>query len=284
MARRGHRLRRAHSHRPGLRSAGPRPTRKAVETLCSAAKSTGGHPRLVYTSGVWVLGSTAAPADERATLSPAAHSAWRVAHERLRARRHRADARRGAPRASSTAARAASSAICCATASTGWSASSATGATAGRRSTTVTLPISTCGWRPRQTSRAPITPPTKPTNRVLDIVEALSRNTTHKPDVRLVPLDEARAKLGTYRRRARDGPGRAQPSGARPGMDAKPAVDWRQRAATAGRVAEWAEGLTSCLVPVCLARRAVPVPSVPAVPDQCRRVGAECRRAGDDTR
>ena len=34
--------------------------------------------------------------------------------------------------------------------------------------------------------------------RVLDIVEALSRNTTHKPDVRFVPIEEARAKLGSY--------------------------------------------------------------------------------------
>jgi hypothetical protein len=33
---------------------------------------------------------------------------------------------------------------------------------------------------------------------VLEIVEALSRNTTHTPDVRFVPLEEARAKLGTY--------------------------------------------------------------------------------------
>ena len=33
---------------------------------------------------------------------------------------------------------------------------------------------------------------------VLDIVEALSRNTTHKPDVRFVPIEEARAKHGSY--------------------------------------------------------------------------------------
>ena len=33
---------------------------------------------------------------------------------------------------------------------------------------------------------------------VLDIVEALARNTTHKPDVRFVPLEEARAKMGSY--------------------------------------------------------------------------------------
>jgi nucleoside-diphosphate-sugar epimerase len=34
--------------------------------------------------------------------------------------------------------------------------------------------------------------------RVLDIVEALSRNTTHKPDIRFVPLEEARAKQGVF--------------------------------------------------------------------------------------
>ena len=31
---------------------------------------------------------------------------------------------------------------------------------------------------------------------VLDVVEALSRNTTHKPDVRFVPIEEARTKMG----------------------------------------------------------------------------------------
>jgi nucleoside-diphosphate-sugar epimerase len=40
-------------------------------------------PVLVYTSGVWVLGSTTVPADESAsTARPAALSAWRVPHER----------------------------------------------------------------------------------------------------------------------------------------------------------------------------------------------------------
>ena len=31
-----------------------------------------------------------------------------------------------------------------------------------------------------------------------EIVEALSRNTTHKPDIRYMPLEEARAKQGQY--------------------------------------------------------------------------------------
>ena len=36
---------------------------------------------LVYTSGVWVLGNCAAPADETATLNPPAVLAWRPMHE-----------------------------------------------------------------------------------------------------------------------------------------------------------------------------------------------------------
>ena len=35
----------------------------------------------IYTSGVWVIGPTRAPADESACLDPAALSAWRVPHE-----------------------------------------------------------------------------------------------------------------------------------------------------------------------------------------------------------
>ena len=47
---------------------GPEADAKALGTLFSAAQSTGGHPRLVYTSSVWVLGPTTTPVDERATL------------------------------------------------------------------------------------------------------------------------------------------------------------------------------------------------------------------------
>ncbi|MGH9409091.1 MAG: NAD-dependent epimerase/dehydratase family protein, partial [Vicinamibacterales bacterium] len=38
---------------------------------------------LVYTSGVWVLGPTTAPADESAALNPLEIVSWRPAHERL---------------------------------------------------------------------------------------------------------------------------------------------------------------------------------------------------------
>ena len=36
---------------------------------------------LIYTSGVWVIGPTASPADESVPLQPAEISSWRVAHE-----------------------------------------------------------------------------------------------------------------------------------------------------------------------------------------------------------
>ena len=60
--------------------------RVAVETLLAAARAIRGGgaalPRfLIYTSGVWVLGNTAAPAAEDAALDPTPHVAWRQPHE-----------------------------------------------------------------------------------------------------------------------------------------------------------------------------------------------------------
>jgi len=60
--------------------------RQAVETLLAAAmnRSASGHSAaLVYTSAAWVLGDTAAPAEEDAPVRPTAYSAWRPEHERL---------------------------------------------------------------------------------------------------------------------------------------------------------------------------------------------------------
>lgn len=57
--------------------------RQAIETLLGALAPhpTGAARVFVYTSGIWVLGSTTRPADEAAPLDPAAHVAWRPAHE-----------------------------------------------------------------------------------------------------------------------------------------------------------------------------------------------------------
>jgi nucleoside-diphosphate-sugar epimerase len=65
--------------------------REALEALLAAARrrveagraDAGQRPFLVYTSGVWVLGKTAKPADETAPLDPAPHVAWRPQHEEL---------------------------------------------------------------------------------------------------------------------------------------------------------------------------------------------------------
>lgn len=57
--------------------------RVAIDTLISAARArqepTPGV--LVYTSGIWVLGPTPTPADESAPVNPVAISAWRAPHE-----------------------------------------------------------------------------------------------------------------------------------------------------------------------------------------------------------
>jgi len=170
---------------------------KALETLRSAAQSTGGQPRLIYTSSVWVLGATSTPADERARLSPAAHSAWRVALEQLVL-----DATGLTPVVVRPG-------IVC-------------GGTRGivgdllRDAVNGLIRIIGDGRNRWATIydrdladlyvRLATAPDVSGTyhatdeadDSVLDIVEALSRNTTHKPDVRFMPIEEARAKLGTY--------------------------------------------------------------------------------------
>jgi nucleoside-diphosphate-sugar epimerase len=59
--------------------------RLAIETMLTALKTakttTGTAPTFIYTSGIWVLGNTTKPADEETPLDPAPHVAWRPAHE-----------------------------------------------------------------------------------------------------------------------------------------------------------------------------------------------------------
>jgi nucleoside-diphosphate-sugar epimerase len=59
--------------------------RQAIETLIGALRgSPGSQPRtFIYTSGVWVLGATARPADEDAPVDPPEHVAWRPVHEQM---------------------------------------------------------------------------------------------------------------------------------------------------------------------------------------------------------
>lgn len=57
--------------------------REAIETIISSLEQRKADtaPVFIYTSGVWVLGMTTRPADENAALDPAAHVAWRPGHE-----------------------------------------------------------------------------------------------------------------------------------------------------------------------------------------------------------
>ncbi len=59
--------------------------RLAIDILIGALKrgASRGPRAFIYTSGVWVLGNTSRPADEDVRLSPAATSAWRVPHEEV---------------------------------------------------------------------------------------------------------------------------------------------------------------------------------------------------------
>ena len=58
--------------------------RAAIDTLLGAARRAQGARRfLIYTSGIWVLGPTREPATEEAPLDPAEISAWRAPHEQL---------------------------------------------------------------------------------------------------------------------------------------------------------------------------------------------------------
>jgi nucleoside-diphosphate-sugar epimerase len=64
---------------------GPQVDRQVIDTLLEAAgrRAAGGSgAALVYTSGVWVLGPTQAPADEASPLHPSEAVAWRPEHER----------------------------------------------------------------------------------------------------------------------------------------------------------------------------------------------------------
>lgn len=57
--------------------------RQAIDTLVDALKQSGSGKTFIYTSGVWVIGENTWPAEEDSPLNPAAHSAWRVPHEQV---------------------------------------------------------------------------------------------------------------------------------------------------------------------------------------------------------
>jgi nucleoside-diphosphate-sugar epimerase len=65
---------------------GEKVDRQAIEALLAAAERramTGAPASIVYTSGVWVLGNAPEPVDESAPVQPVALVSWRPEHEQL---------------------------------------------------------------------------------------------------------------------------------------------------------------------------------------------------------
>ena len=171
--------------------------RTALETLITAAQWTGKHRPVLYTSGVWVLGSSAQPATEESALSPLPLVSWRPAHEAavLGARSIRPIVVRP-----------------------GVVYGSARGMIGDlfREATNGLVRVMGDGrnrWAcvyDRDLAdlylRLLMAPDAtgvyhandEADESVTDIVEAIGRHVTHPPDVRHVPIEEARAKMGPY--------------------------------------------------------------------------------------
>jgi nucleoside-diphosphate-sugar epimerase len=62
---------------------GPELDRQTIETLVQLASHAGRGTPFLYTSGVWILGSTLRPVDESAPVNPPPHLTWRPAHEQV---------------------------------------------------------------------------------------------------------------------------------------------------------------------------------------------------------
>jgi nucleoside-diphosphate-sugar epimerase len=170
--------------------------RAAIEAIIGAAQQDGGHVPVLFTSMLWVIGPTVQPADETTPLNPAAISAWRVPHEQLvlnasgiRPIVVRPGLVFGGDR--------------------GYFGDLFKDGTnglvrvigEGRNRRPAVYDRDLADLYTRLVTRSDTSGVYHATDEsdesVLDVVEALSRNTTHKPDVRFVPLDEARAKMGT---------------------------------------------------------------------------------------
>jgi len=182
---------------------GPEVDRQAVDTLLGAAirHSAKGQPvTFVYTSGVWVLGNTAGAAKEDAPVRPTPLVAWRPDHETLVL-----DAGRGRT-------------LRTAVIRPGIVYGGAAGVIGDLLKDAVNGLVRVIGdgrnrWAcvyDRDLADLYVRVVSAPDasgvyhandeadERVSDIVEALARHAKMVPDVRHVPLDEARAKLGPY--------------------------------------------------------------------------------------
>jgi nucleoside-diphosphate-sugar epimerase len=177
--------------------------RLAIETLCDAAQrriDVGLAAAVVYTSGVWVLGDTPTGAAEDAPVKPTPLVAWRPAHEALLSARSR------------------NGAIRTAIVRPGVVYGGARGMIADLLKDARNGLVRVVGdgrnhWPciyDRDLADLYVRVATNPEasgvyhvndeadESVGDIVDAISRHMRMRPDVRHVPLEEARAKMGAY--------------------------------------------------------------------------------------
>jgi nucleoside-diphosphate-sugar epimerase len=179
---------------------GPEVDRAAVETILSAARAKTDEPGLVvYTSGIWVLGPAATSVDETAVPNPVPYVAWRPPHERLVLDAAREGLRTVVVRPGIVY---------------GGSRGIVTDLfKAGANGLIRVVGDGTNRWPlvydrdlADLYARIVATPEAagvyhatdNGSERVIDIVEAIARSVKTRADVRHVPMDEARAKMGPY--------------------------------------------------------------------------------------
>jgi nucleoside-diphosphate-sugar epimerase len=168
--------------------------RAAIETLLAANP-----PIFVYTSGVWVLGNTTKPADEETPLDPAPHVAWRPSHEQMALNAGTNGARRIVVRPGIVygGARGIVSDIL-KDALNGMMR--VIGPGKNRWPTVYARDLGELYARLLEAPEAQgiFHANDETDERVNDIVDAIAEHMTQRPDIRHMPLPEARRKLGTY--------------------------------------------------------------------------------------
>lgn len=182
---------------------GPELDRSAIETLLGAAirRAAKGHPvSVVYTSGVWVLGNTSGRAAEDAPVRPPSYVAWRPEHERLALEAGRGRTLRTAvvrPGIVYGGARGILGDLL---------RDAANGLLRvigeGRNHWTCVYDRDLADLYVRVATQPEASgvfhANDEADERVSDIVEAIASHVKMRPDVRHVPLEEARSKMGSY--------------------------------------------------------------------------------------
>jgi nucleoside-diphosphate-sugar epimerase len=176
--------------------------RQAIDTLLAAAarrEASGQSAVLVYTSGVWVLGDTQGQATESAPLNPPPLVAWRPDHERLVIAAERPNVRTAVVRPGIVYG-GARGIIGDLLKDAGNGLVRIVGE--GKNHWPCIYDRDLADLYLRIVSNPAATgifhANDEADERVEDIVEAIAEHTKMRPDVRRVPIEEARAKMGPY--------------------------------------------------------------------------------------